>query len=353
MNRIHIGQNKYVGKDDPCLIMLDAGVNHNNNPDRALELVKATAKTGADVVKFQTYKASAITTKKAPRYWNPKLDTDSGGTQYDTFARIDDLPLEAYADMKVLAEELGIVFSSTPFNLDDVYFLAELGMDVFKISSSDLVYHDLIRETAKTGMPVILSTGLASIREMEEAVEVILKENNSDIILQHCILSYPCEDEDANLVKMKEMQTIFSDIPIGYSDHTYGDAIPTAAVAMGAKTIEKHFTLDKSLPDSPDHGFALDTEETKHMVDRIRRTEKGFGIFVDGYYKAEEKAYSFARKSLTSRVSISKGEVITREMLTAKRPGTGIPPNQINEIAGMKAIIDIEEDETIMMDMIS
>jgi len=351
MNRIKIG-NKYVGKDEPCLIIVDAGVNHNNNPDRAIKLVKESANAGADVVKFQTYKAHTITTKKAPRYWDPKLDTDKGGTQYDTFSRIDDLPLEAYTEMKKVAEHRGIIFCSTPFNLDDVGFLHELGMDVFKISSSDLVYHQLIGEVAKTGKPVILSTGLSSIAEMESAINIILKENNDKVILQHCILSYPCNYEDANLAKMVKMQEVFNDIPIGYSDHTFGDEIPTAAVALGARTIEKHFTLDRSLPDSPDHGFALDPDDLKKMITRIRRTEKGIGKFVSGPYDVEKKAFLYARKSITSLVDIPKGTIITKEMLTAKRPGTGVYPNNIAMVVGKIARIEIKEDETIMPDML-
>ena len=151
---------------------------------------------------------------------------------------------------------------------------------------------------------------------------------------------------------MQKMQEIFSDIPIGYSDHTYGDAIPSAAVALGAKTIEKHFTLDKSLPDSPDHGFALDPDEMKLMVERIRRTEKGLGTFVDGPYAVEKKAYQYARKSITSLVEIPKGTTITEEMLTAKRPGTGIYPNKIGMVVGKLAKDNIKEDETIMPGML-
>ncbi len=351
MNRIRIG-NKYVGKNDPCLIIVDAGVNHNNDPQRAIDLVEASASAGADVVKFQTYKADSIATKKAPRYWNPKLDTDKGGTQYDTFSRIDSLPLETYAEMKKVAKEKGIIFSSTPFNLDDVSFLDELNMDVFKISSSDLVYHQLIKEVAKTGKPIILSTGVASIVEMDSAINVILKENNNMIILQHCILSYPCNNEDANLAKMVKMQEVFNDIPIGYSDHTFGDEIPTAAVVLGARTIEKHFTLDKALPDSPDHGFSLGPNDLNKMIGRIRKTEQGIGIFVNGPYEAEQKAYLYARKSITSLVDIPKGTIITDEMLTAKRPGTGIYPNNISMVVGNIAKNDIKEDETIMPEML-
>lgn len=351
MNRIQVG-NRFIGKDDPCLIMVDAGVNHNNDPIRATNLIHEAADAGADVVKFQTYKADTITTKTAGRYWNPKLDTDGGGTQHDTFSRIDDLPIETYAEMKKVAAERDIIFSSTPFNLPDVAFLDELGMDVFKISSSDLVYHQLISEVAKTGKPVIISTGTASIAEMEQAVEVVLKEGNNNIVLQHCMLSYPCEYRDANLKKMVRMQEIFSDIPIGYSDHTYGDEIPSAAVALGAKSIEKHFTLDNSLPDSPDHGFALDPPGLKEMVNRIRRTEEGIGEFISGPYESEMSAFKLARKSITSLVKIPKGVKITEAMLTCKRPGTGFAPYDTEKVVGRFSQKDIDKDQTILPEMI-
>ena len=187
---------------------------------------------------------------------------------------------------------------------------------------------------------------------MEQAIEVILKENNDQIALQHCMLSYPCEFKDANLLKMVRMQDIFSDIPIGYSDHTYGDEIPSAAVALGARSIEKHFTLDNSLPDSPDHGFALDPQALKAMVQRIRRTEEGIGEFVSGPYESEKSAYHLARKSLTSLGKIEKGTLISHEMLTCKRPGTGYYPHEIDKVVGKTAMIDIEDDQTITPEMI-
>ena len=351
MNTIQIG-NRTVGPESSCLIIVDAGVNHNNDVERAKKMIRTAAAGGADVVKFQTYKADTITTKNAPRYWDPKLDTDGGGTQYDTFSRIDDLPMDAYFEMKRLCDELGIIFSSTPFNLRDVEFLNRLDMAVFKISSSDITYHQLIRAVAKTGKPVILSTGTASVGEIEEAVSVICAEDNFDIILQHCVLSYPCRHEDANLRKMQILQKIFPDLPVGYSDHTLGTVLPIAAAAMGARTIEKHYTIDKALPDSPDHSLSLDPEELKTMARSIRIVEKGRGKFMNGYYPAEEKAFKFARKSIVSEVDIPKGKKITGEMLTCKRPGTGIPPKFMDQIVGRKARMDIKADTTITVDLL-
>jgi len=351
MKRIRIG-NKYVGEKDPCLIIVDAGVNHNNDVNRAKELIKTAADAGADVIKFQTYKAETIATKTAPRYWDPKLDTDGGGTQYDTFERIDDLPEEAYFEMKELSKNLGITFCSTPFNLGDVGFLAKLDMDVFKISSSDITYPQLIEAVAEVGKPVILSTGTASVGEIEEAVSLIHAKGNEDIILQHCILSYPCQYKDANLAKMLTLQQIFSDIPVGYSDHTLGTVVPLAAVATGARTIEKHYTIDKALPDSPDHSLSVDSFELKNMVTDIRRVEQSKGYFLNGHYEAEDKAHRYARKSLVAAVDIPRETTINKEMITCKRPGTGIYPKFMDMVMGRKARVDIKADTTITFQML-
>ena len=341
-----------VGPNEPCLIIVDAGVNHNNIPERAFQLIKTAAKAGADIVKFQTYSADTITTKTAPRYWDPRLDTDGGGTQYNTFKRLDNLPKETYQEMMKLCRQEGVIFCSTPFDIGSAEFLEDLGVEIFKISSSDITYHQLIKTVAEMGKPIILSTGTASIDEIEETINIILKMGNDKIILQHCILSYPCDAENANLNKMTKLREIFSEFPIGYSDHTEGIVVPLAAVALGAKTIEKHYTLDKKLPDSPDHSLSLDPPELQQMVDGIRKIEKSFGRFVNGYYQAEERAYHYARKSIVASMNIPEGTVIERHMLTCKRPGTGIYPKYLDNIVGRKAKIDIKEDTTITWEMV-
>lgn len=332
--------------------MVDAGVNHNNDPERAFKLIKTAARAGANVVKFQTYKADAITTKAAPRYWNPKLDTDGGGTQYDTFKKLDSLPMETYKEMMRVSRKEGIIMSSTPFNLEDVEFLADLGIEIFKISSSDITYLELIEEVAKTGKPVVLSTGAASIGEIEEAISTIIRAKNNKIALQHCILTYPNDIGNAHLKKMVKMIEIFPEFPIGYSDHTEGLIAPYTAVALGARTIEKHYTIDRLLPDSPDHSLSLDPPTLQEMVRGIRDIEKSFGRFVNGYYPAEEKAYHYARKSVVAQVNIPQGAVLESHMLTCKRPGTGIYPKYLDMLIGRKAKIDIKEDTTITWDMI-
>jgi len=340
-----------IGPDEPCTIIVDAGVNHNNVPERAFELIRSAATFGANIVKFQTYCADMLTTKSAPRYWDSKLDTDGGGTQYDTFKRLDSLPKETYHEMIELCKEVGVVFCSTPFDLKSAMFLEKLGVEVFKISSSDITYHQLIKTIAETGKPIILSTGTASLREIQEAIDIISETGNDKIVLQHCILSYPCDEEDANLRKMEKLMEIFPENLVGYSDHTEGREIPFAAVALGAKTIEKHFTIDKKLPDSPDHSFSLDPFELGQMVGGVRKIEKSLGSFVDGYYESEEKAYKYARKSVVPIRDIAKGTVIEKHMLTCKRPGTGIYPKFLDNIVGRRARRDIEKDTTVTWEM--
>ena len=351
MQEITIGEFK-VGRGHPALIMVDAGVNHNNRIERGIEIIDQAAAHGADVVKFQTYKAKTITTKNAPRYWNARLDTDSGGTQFDTFARLDGMSIEGYQTFKKRCVEKGVVFSSTPFNLPDIEMLNQIGMDVYKISSSDITYLDLLRAAGRTGKPVIISTGCASIGEIEKALAAVRESGNEQVILQHCILQYPCEDVNANLAKMRKIQEIFPEVPVGYSDHTYGSIIPAAAVAVGARTIEKHFTIDQKLPDSPDHSFSANPAELREMALSIRRIEAAIGTFVNGYYPVEEKAWKFARKSLVSNCAIAKGTQITRHMLTCKRPGTGIYPEFMDFVVGSTARVDIPEDATIGLEMI-
>ena len=340
-----------IGEGHPCFVLMDAGVNHNNDLNRAKELILTAKKSGADMIKFQTYTAEQMATKTAPRYWNPKLDTDGGGTQYDTFKRIDKLPKQAYREMIDTCRELKIVFCSTPFDPDSAAFLDELGVGVFKIASADLTYPQLLKVVAKSGKPVILSTGLSSLNEIREAIETVRKCGNDQIILQHCVLSYPCNFEDANLRKMQKIQETFPEIPVGYSDHTYGITAPLAAVALGAKTIEKHYTVDKSLPDSPDHSFSLDPKELQEMMIAVRNLEKTLGTFVDGPYPAEAKAFKFARKSLVSAKKIAKGTVVTLDMLTCKRPGTGIYPKEMESVVGLKTATDIPEDTTLTWEM--
>ncbi len=351
MRNIKIG-NKIIGEGNPALVIAEVGVNHNGSIERGIELIEKAVKAGADIVKFQTYKASQIVTKKAPRYWDKKLNDDNGGTQFDTFSKLDGMKIDGYKAFKKRCQELNVIFTSTPFNIPDVDILEEIGVDVYKISSSDITYIQLLKTVASKGKPVILSTGCASIGEIEKAVNIIHSQGNENIILQHCILQYPCDDQNSNLIKMQKIQEIFPDIPVGYSDHTIGIIIPAMSVAMGALSVEKHFTIDNKLPDSPDHKLSANPQELEDMVKMIRTIEKAKGYFENGHYPAEHSAYLNARKSLVSSCNIKQGTLITENMLTAKRPGIGIYPEYLDFVVGSTAKMDIEEDTTITKEMI-
>ena len=351
-NSIDLGCGVFIGGDNLCVVMLDAGVNHNNDPKRALELIKTAKQGGASAIKFQTYTAGEISTKTAPRYWDSKLDTDGGVSQYDMFKKVDKLPKEAYFEMKEYAKELKIAFSSSPFGMESAKFLKKLDIDFYKIASAEMINYQMIEFIADIGKPMIFSTGACSIDEVEKALDIAYKMGNTNVALQHCILSYPCKDEDANLAKMVKLQQLFPDIPIGYSDHTYGEVVPLAAVALGAKSIEKHYTLEQSLPNSPDHKFSLTRDELKNFTLNIKKVELSIGKYSEGYYPVEEKAYLYARKSIVAVEPIKKDTVITASMIDCKRPGTGVYPQFMNKFIGKKAKVDIAEDEILRWDMI-
>lgn len=340
-----------IGNDSHSFIMLDAGVNHNNDVRRAKELIRSAKAGGADCVKFQTYSADEISTKTAPRYWDPKLDTDGGGSQHDMFSKVDDLPLKAYVELKKYAKEQKIVFASSPFGMESARFLVELDIDLLKIASAEITNYAMIEYIAKSGKPLLMSTGASSVGEIERAINVIRRAGKSPVAIQHCVLSYPCKDEDANLAKMVRLQQIFPDIPVGYSDHTYGGEVAQAAVALGARSIEKHYTIDADLPDSPDHKFAITSADLPEFVRSCRRIERSIGSYRDSYYDVEKKAHQYARRSLVAVRRIKKGEVITDKAISSKRPGTGIYPEFQNLVTGRVAKRDIEPDELISWDM--
>jgi N-acetylneuraminate synthase/N,N'-diacetyllegionaminate synthase len=236
--------------------------------------------------------------------------------------------------------------------MESARFLIKLGLDFYKIASAEVPNLPLIRLVAETGKPIILSTGACTVGEVEDALEAIFQTGNRQVSLQHCVLSYPCKDQDANLAKMLRLKQIFPELPVGYSDHTLGTQIPLAAVALGARSIEKHYTVDKSLPDSPDHGLSLDADELAGFMKDVRRVESSLGSHLSGFYEAEAKAHAYARKSVVAVKAIKKGTRISAEMLACKRPGTGIYPRFLDQIVGRRAKVDIKEDEILSWEMI-
>ena len=327
-----------------CLIVAEAGVNHENDPGRAEDYVRAAAACGADAVKFQTYRADSIATKSAAPYW------DSHEGQHVTFSRLDKLPWNYYRELVRLGEELGIVVFSTPFDLEAVDMLDEAGVKWFKIASADLTYHRLIEKVASKGKPVILSTGASTRAEVYFAACVLGQGKHT---LLHCTLKYPCPPEAIHLRKMVQLKSDYCDWTVGLSDHSLGTAISVAAAALGAGMIEKHFTLSKDTPGaSPDHWLSADRKELTRIVSEVRIVEQALGDVQKAPDPLEADAIRYARRSVTSAVHIPANTEITPEMLTCKRPGWGIPATEEHVTAGRIARVFIPADTTMTPDML-
>jgi sialic acid synthase SpsE len=341
---------RMVGKGHPCYVIAEAGVNHNCDVKLGYRLIETAREAGADAIKFQSYTAGKISTRVAPRYWVEKDDPQ--GTQWDTFDKLDKLSERDFRALLGHARQVGITAFSTPFDDEAVDFLASLDVPAFKIASADLTCHGLIERAARVGKPMLLSTGTSTLGEVEEALAVCRRAGNDQVALMHCTLKYPCPPEGINLRMMEHLMRAFPDVPVGLSDHSLGISVPQAAVALGATFIEKHYTVDKTLPGSPDHHLSVDPADTKAMMAGIRTVEKALGTAVKGLEPLEREAFQFARRSVTSAKSIPRGTAITRAMLTYKRPGTGISPKHLDLVVGRIARVDIPEDTTITWEMV-
>jgi len=341
---------RVVGQGHPCYVIAEAGVNHNCDVQLGYKLIESAGASGADAIKFQSYSASKISTRVAPRYWVEPADPR--GTQWDTFARLDKLPERDFKSLLGHARHVGLTAFSTPFDDEAVDLLASLDVPAFKIASADLTCHGLIARAARVGKPMILSTGTSTLSEVEEALAVCGKAGNEQVAILHCTLKYPCPPEGINLRMMEHLMRAFPGVPVGLSDHSLGISVPQAAVALGACIVEKHFTVDKKLSGSPDHHLSLDPADLKAMVQGIRTVEKALGRPVKGVEPLEEEAYRFARRSVTSARAIPRGTTIARDMLTYKRPGTGISPRHLDLVVGRTARVDIPEDTTMTWEMV-
>jgi sialic acid synthase SpsE len=349
MKEIDFG-GRLIGEGHPAFVIAEAGVNHNGDLELGRALIREARSAGADAIKFQSYKAGKISTRTAPRYWVEAEDPD--GSQYDTFAKLDSFGPEEHRELFRYAREQGILCFSAPFDDEAVDMLDELGAPAFKIASADLTDHPLLEKVASKEKPVILSTGLATLSEIGEALEVLHRSGNDQVVLLHCTLQYPCDAENANLRMMLHMKAAFPGVPVGLSDHTLGIAVPQAAVTLGAVAIEKHYTVDKTLPGSPDHHLSVDPRDLRQMVDGIRTIEKAMGRYEKGPVEAESAAFKYARRSIVSARNIPKGTEITRSMITFKRPGTGIYPKHAGVVVGRTAKVDIPEDTVLEWSMV-
>ena len=336
------------------MIIAEAGVNHNGCLERAREMVKAAAKAGADYVKFQTAVPELVISSIAPKAEYQKELTGDGESQLD-MCRAIHLPLSDYAELKQLCAEEGIGFMSTPFDLVSIDCLAELSQDWMKIPSGEITNLPYLRKIAKAGIPVIISTGMSEMNEIEDALLILTGKHpdypsessltRDDIIVLHCNTQYPTPYKDVNLRAMLSIRDRFG-VRVGYSDHTQGLEVPVAAVAMGATVIEKHFTLDRNLP-GPDHKASLEPDELAAMVSMIRNVEMASGNGDKHVSNSEAPNKSIARKSIVASRDIAKGEILNEENITVKRPGNGISPMMWDKVAGTPAIRDFRYDELI------
>src|SRR3989338_99816 len=342
--------NKIIGDEHPVFIVAEIGVNHNGDTVLAEKLIRAAKAAGVDAVKFQTFKAEDLVAKDTSKDRYMKAETGSAETMYEMFKRLE-LPKESYPALKSLAESMGLIFFSSPFIENAVDFLFNLGVKVFKIASAEITNLPLLRYIGRKGLPVILSTGMSTMDEVKTAVKILEAGGCKNIILLHATISHPAKKEDLNLRAIGTLKNEFK-FSVGYSDYTDDIFVPSLAVASGAVLIEKHFTLDKSM-DGPDHCHSMNPKKMSEMVRMIREAEKILGFSEKTCVKAEEDVRLLARRSLIAKKDISKGTRINPSMITAKRPGTGIPPLSIDEVLGKVALIDIPSDGTIKWDMIS
>ncbi|HBR30286.1 MAG TPA: N-acetylneuraminate synthase [Firmicutes bacterium] len=334
-------RNKLLAKG--CFIIAEAGVNHNGDLDIAKKLVDAAVEAGVDAIKFQTFKADHLVTKEAPKAAYQKANTGDGG-QYEMLQKLE-LSVEDHLILQKYCQERGIIFLSTPFDFESADLLESLELPCYKVSSGDLPNLPFLAYIGQKNKPVLLSTGMANLGEVESAVETIYSTGNREVILLHCTSNYPTDYEDVNLQAMLTMKEAFK-LPVGYSDHTVGIEIPIAAVALGARVIEKHFTLDQSMA-GPDHRASLEPRELKRMVAKIRNIEKAMGDGIKRCAKSEENTKKLVRKSIVAKRDILEGEKMTTNNLTFKRPGNGLKPECIKEILGKIAGRMIKKDQII------
>jgi N,N'-diacetyllegionaminate synthase len=327
-------------------IIAEAGVNHNGNINLAKKLIDVASKAGADAVKFQTFKAEKLVSKNAQKANYQKETTNATESQFDMIKKLE-LDVESHHILIDYAKEKNIMFLSTPFDLDSIQFLNDLGMDIFKIASGELTNLPYLRAIGKLNKKIILSTGMGTMDEIKDALDILILAGTSkeNITVLHANTEYPTPMEDVNLNAMLSIQKEF-DIEVGYSDHTLGIEVDIAAVAMGASCIEKHFTLDKNM-EGPDHKASLEPSELKEMVKAIRNIELALGSSVKKPSKSEIPNMKVGRKSIVAKINITKGEQFTENNITIKRPGNGISPMRWDEIIGTIAQKDYQEDELI------
>lgn len=341
-------ENRVIGPGHPCFVIAEAGTNHGGDIETAIALIDCAAEAGADCVKFQTFRADALV---APTDHPIATLTDKfgrfGKTVHEMFRKAE-MPLEWLPRLFEHARSRNLVFLSTPFDEGSADVLDELGVAAFKIASYEIVHIPLLRHIARKGKPILLSTGMANLGEIEEAISAIRAEGNDKIALFHCAIGYPVAFEDVHLAAMDTMRSAFR-VPVGFSDHSLGVPVPLAAVARGADLIEKHFTLDSG-QDGPDHDFAAEPSTLAEMVNGIRAVQASIGNPTKDVQPSEELHYRRGRRSLFSVVDIPAGQRITPEMIAVLRPGVGLKPKYFDLVVGRPARRDIRAFQPLSWD---
>lgn len=327
-----------------AFIIAEAGVNHNGNIDLAKRMIDVASEYNVDAIKFQTFKTENLVSKMAKKAKYQNNTTDQNESQFDMIKKLE-LDIETHKELIEYCKNKKIMFLSTPFDLESIDLLNDLGLEIFKIPSGEITNLPYLEKIGKLKKKIILSTGMSTLNEIESALNILRENGTKDITVLHCNTEYPTPMGDVNLNAMNTIKEKLN-VEVGYSDHTLGIEVSIAAVSMGAKVIEKHFTLDKNM-EGPDHKASLEPNELKQMVECIRNIEKAMGDGIKKPSKSEMKNIDIVRKSIVAIKKIKKGEIFTEENIYIKRPGNGISPMKWYEVLGTIATRDYNEDDLI------
>ena len=336
-----------IGRDHPVFIIAEVGVNHNGDLNLAKQLIREAARCGADCVKFQTFKAERVVTNNAPKASYQLKTTDKNESQISMLKKLE-IDMNSYIEIVECCKENNVVFISTPYNIEDVDLLEQLGVSAYKLASIHAVEPWFASYVAKTGKPIILSTGMATLDEVALTVNAMREAGNDKIILLQCTTNYPSLLEDTNLLAMQTLAKKFN-CTVGYSDHTLDNTACIVSIGLGAKVIEKHFTLDKSM-EGPDQSTSIVPVEFSHLVKSIRTAEVVLGSSIKQPSEIEKENMKGMRRSIVAKKYIKKGELINKDSITFKRPSAGLDPKFFDDIVGKKALRDLPVDEFIQWD---
>ena len=342
-------QQKTIGAGSPCFVIAEIGVNHNGCFDTAIKMIEEAAASQVDAVKFQTFKASELVTATADKADYQTQATKTTESQQEMLTKLE-FSAEQFAKLKEHSEKCGLIFLSTPFDYSSVDILDDLGIAAYKVPSGEVPNTPFLSYIAKKEKPIILSTGMSTLAEVEEAFRSVTSVGNNDLVILHCVSCYPTDPSDANLRAMQTIKTAFNTI-VGFSDHTLGLEISFAAVALGASVLEKHFTLSREM-EGPDHAASLEPGELRELIKGIRNIEAALGDGVKVPVEAEKNTADVARKSIVAMCDITEGTVITDSLLSIKRPGTGLSPKMLEQVIGRTANCDIQKDALVNFKML-